>query len=173
MTGARAIPLCDGPSPSSGGAAIRLRRVAPEDLPALAALDARCFPPDIRYDEDLFRLMLGRPCTCFLKTCLGRDRIVGFVLATWRSGSTTRGHLVTLDVDPAFRRRGIGTLLLTSAHRHLAEKGLKKVVLEVYSANLEARRFYRRLGYRVSGCVPDYYGPGRHALRMLCDLGGS
>jgi len=58
-------------------------------------------------------------------------------------------------VDPAFRRRGIGRRLvaeLTSSHPGI-------LWLEVRESNVNARNFYKSLGFREVGCRPDYY-PG-------------
>jgi ribosomal protein S18 acetylase RimI-like enzyme len=55
-------------------------------------------------------------------------------------------HLV---VAPQFRRRGIGTLLLTKAIDMARDKGIKRVELDVWSFNSEAKHFYAKQGFEV------------------------
>jgi len=50
-------------------------------------------------------------------------------------------------VDPAWRRRGIGTLLTQSIEEWALGLGARWVELNVYEFNAEARRFYEALGY--------------------------
>ncbi len=44
------------------------------------------------------------------------------------------------------------------------------VSLEVRAANLAARSFYRKLGYRELVCLPRYYNGIETAVRMSRDL---
>ncbi len=55
-----------------------------------------------------------------------------------------------LVVDPAYQGRGIGKLLMETALNHLKEKGFTKVALWVGEKNEDARRFYERLGFKVT-----------------------
>jgi ribosomal-protein-alanine N-acetyltransferase len=49
------------------------------------------------------------------------------------------------------RRRGVGDLLLYGAERLLAEKGVKRVVLEVRRSNTGAQAFYGKNGFEKIG----------------------
>ena len=68
------------------------------------------------------------------------------------------GHIVTLDVDPGERRRGLGTLLMQTAEEQMKHEGVAVMSLEVAENNAVARRFYRGLGYTISGRIAKYYG---------------
>lgn len=56
-----------------------------------------------------------------------------------------------LYVAQAYRRRGIGATLLRAAALELDQLGFSTVRLEVLSANLPARAFYRQIGGREVG----------------------
>lgn len=60
-------------------------------------------------------------------------------------------RLFSLDVGPAFRRKGVGTALAYTVEAIAVEKGLDEVNLEVEIDNEDAIRLYRRLGYRICG----------------------
>jgi ribosomal protein S18 acetylase RimI-like enzyme len=57
------------------------------------------------------------------------------------------GVLDGLVVDPAWRRRGIGKLLVRAVETWAIASGAPWVELNVYEVNAEARRFYEALGY--------------------------
>jgi ribosomal protein S18 acetylase RimI-like enzyme len=57
-----------------------------------------------------------------------------------------RGWINYLAVDPEFRKRGFGRLLMAEAELRLLREGCPKVNLQVRATNPEAVAFYRRLG---------------------------
>jgi ribosomal protein S18 acetylase RimI-like enzyme len=57
------------------------------------------------------------------------------------------GVIDDIVVDPAFRRRGIATLLAHAVETWATSLGAPWVELNVYDFNTEARRFYEALGY--------------------------
>jgi len=64
----------------------------------------------------------------------------------WRYAS----RLLLLDqmgVDARHRSRGIGEALWNAVRETAAAEGVDRVVLNVWSFNREARRFYERLGF--------------------------
>ena len=88
------------------------------------------------------------------------------VLVRRRATATPDAEIVTLDVHPRWRRRGLGRELLRLAGAGAATRGVCRVRLHVAADNAAALALYRGEGYRVTGLVPDYYGPGRNALAM-------
>lgn len=71
-----------------------------------------------------------------------------------------------LWVDDAWRRRGVGTALLTRAEAHAAATGCHSVWLDTF----QARDFYATLGYREFGALEDYPpGQTRYFMRKRLD----
>jgi ribosomal-protein-alanine N-acetyltransferase len=66
-------------------------------------------------------------------------------------------EILTLAVDPAWRRQGLGQALVTAAADHLRGDGAARVFLEVNEVNASARRLYQRLGFHSVGRRPGYY----------------
>jgi len=58
-----------------------------------------------------------------------------------------RGYLHHLAVAPAYRRRGLGRTLVERCLSQLAAAGIPKCNVFVFNQNLDARRFWERLGY--------------------------
>ena len=119
------------------------------------------------YPESLFRLYAADRSTLFLvaETAAG---VVGYIIArTDRWGA----ELVSLAVDPASRKRGIGRALLKTAIRRVVRRNARSMRLMVHAANIGAAGFYRSQGFRAVGRVPGYYEDGGAAIRMRLALG--
>ena len=138
---------------------IRLRGFRRRDLAALHQLDGVCFPPEIAYSRAELQYFLTRPnCCCWIAE-QPENKLGGFVIVERASrGGRLSGHIVTLDVDPAERRRGLGTLLLNAVEEQMKQEGVAVMNLEVAEDNEPARRFYRSLGFVASGRIAKYYG---------------
>lgn len=68
-------------------------------------------------------------------------RVVGFC---FRDGA----HIEDLWVDPPVQGRGIGRELLAAAVMAIARDGYRTATLDCIEANVDARRFYEREGWR-------------------------
>jgi ribosomal-protein-alanine N-acetyltransferase len=129
------------------------------DLAGLHQLDQVCFPEDIAYSKTELKYFLTHPrCSCWIAEEANHE-LAGFViLERARRGGLPTGHIVTLDVDPAERRRGLGTLLMQIAEQQMKQEGVTVMSLEVAENNAAAQSFYRGLGFVTSGRIAKYYG---------------
>ena len=80
-------------------------------------------------------------------TGMGLKKIVGYIIFY------PEGHIVSIAVDPAYRRRGIGTELVEEVLKRT--KGTARV--EVRESNEVAKKFYTQLGFTVQTVIPEYY----------------
>ena len=78
-----------------------------------------------------------------------KDQILGYIIFT------EEGHIISIAVDPQYRRKGIGKELLRQT---MDVSHPKKVWAEVRRSNQGAQAFYAQMGFRVTGVVPYYYG---------------
>ncbi|MCW4007679.1 MAG: ribosomal protein S18-alanine N-acetyltransferase [Candidatus Bathyarchaeota archaeon] len=94
------------------------------------------------------------------------DEIAGFILAQIDvERNLLFGHILTLNVEPTYRRKGIAQRLLAGIESMLREKGVKECRLEVREDNVAALNLYRKLGYKVVGKLEKYYGEA-HGLYL-------
>jgi ribosomal protein S18 acetylase RimI-like enzyme len=63
------------------------------------------------------------------------------------------GELYALYIDPAYKRQGLGSMLLHIALEELRNRGYTNVTLWVPSKNIGARTFYERRGWFEDGSV--------------------
>jgi ribosomal-protein-alanine N-acetyltransferase len=140
-----------------------LRNARPEDLPRLWELDRLCFEPGIAYSRREIRRFLLLPGA--RSVLAERDgELMGFALGYPDAPDVAR--VVTLDVHPVFRRRGLGRRLLRELLDGLAAAGSARALLEVDVRNSGAIEFYRREGFRETRRLPSYYGRGLDAFEM-------
>jgi GNAT superfamily N-acetyltransferase len=66
------------------------------------------------------------------------------------------GEVHAIYALPEVWGRGVGRILMTQGLGELRRLGLSPVLLWVLTANLQARRFYERAGFRADGLVVDY-----------------
>jgi ribosomal-protein-alanine N-acetyltransferase len=144
----------------------KIRPYDPADFSALCRMDAECYAPEVAYSRRTMRAFLRLPgAECLVAE--ERGEIQGFIL-TDRDGPA--GHVITLDVAPGARRRGVGTALLEAAHGSLAARGVREVELETSTTNEAAIAFWKRHGYRACGILPNYYDNGEDAYWMTKEL---
>ncbi len=141
-----------------------LRPYRQGDLSRLHEIDQVCFPRDVAYSRSELRFYLHHPASVS-HVADSSGGILGFVVGMIRRDRT--GHVITLDVVPEARRKGIGTALISKLHWELVRREITRVVLEVGVDNVVARLFYERLGYQYEGIIPGYYGGKTDACRMI------
>ncbi len=129
---------------------------------ALAELHARCFAATPRpWSAAEFADLLAEPSTLLV------SETHGFALARVIA---PEAEILTLAVDPAQRRQGIGRRLVQGLEAAAAARGVRTMFLEVASTNDAACVLYARLGYAQVGRRAGYYAPGVDALLLSRDL---
>ena len=90
--------------------------------------------------------------------------IAGYVVARMVADELHINNVAELE---AYRRRGIGTVLLSAALDEGACSGASVAFLEVRAGNSAAQALYERCGFDVVGCRRNYYSdPIEDALTM-------
>lgn len=81
---------------------------------------------------------------CGLVACYGEEQ------------NTEFATVISMWVDPAFRRSGVGAALIEGLKSWAIARGLGELRLMVTSVNTGALRFYERLGFRMTGKTGPY-----------------
>lgn len=132
-----------------------VREASVADLPALLELERLCFPGASAYDESEYLEMLLGAGTINLVVAEGTGVVAfGSALVEPRRGE---GHIITVNVHPGHRGRGLARRLMSVLEARLAAHGVRRVRLEVNVANKDAIRLYEAGGYTRRGRLAGYY----------------
>lgn len=142
----------NGNSETSDSAGVNLRPARPEDLNALAAMDARAFDPIWHYPaNDLLELMMrGR-----LQIADDAGKIAGYTGLLLNNNG--EAHLARLAVNPDYQGHGIGRKLLADAIETARNEGLRDFALNTQISNQRSQSLYRSVGMTETGVrLPVY-----------------
>ena len=103
------------------------------------------------------------------------QRVAGLTRGARRTAPITRNStgvlppasLMTIGVDPAHQRQGIGELLVRAFTGEMARRGVRVIKLGVRDENTAARRLYERLGWRPVRATRGPEGTGWMYVREL------
>lgn len=70
-------------------------------------------------------------------------------LLTWALGIGSSAEIRAVVVEPAWRGKGVGRLLIEAAHARLVAAGIRHVWLVTTNDNVAALGLYQQLGYRL------------------------
>ncbi|MBS3918703.1 MAG: GNAT family N-acetyltransferase [Deltaproteobacteria bacterium] len=129
-----------------------IRPFSLSDLNAILKIERESFPKS-PYDRMTFVHLHSLYPEHFLvytgTTGDKEDRIWGYIIFS------PEEHIISLAVLTPQRKKGVGKELLQKAMETPRLKGLQA---EVRRSNLGAQAFYLRMGFRIVGAVPNYYG---------------
>lgn len=153
-----------------------IRNVRPSDINGVMRVNRAALPENYPayFFEDHIR---NYPEAFFVAEVDGQ--IVGYIMPRVEWGMSffdpkayvKKGHLVSFAVLAGYRRRGIGTALLSrfmDAMRNVYE--VNEVYLEVRVSNLDAIRLYERFGFLKMKVLKYYYADGEDAYLMAVKL---
>lgn len=143
-----------------------LRPMRLGDLEAVAAIEARSFPTPWPVDGYRRELTANERAHYYVLTreAAGKRPVVGFAGHWMVAGEA---HVSIIAVDPAWRGKSLGKLLLLNLLLVALEQGATLAMLEVRHRNRVAQGLYREYGFDVVGRRPGYYkDTGEDAVLM-------
>ena len=144
-----------------------LREAGTADLDRIMELEDLCFGAEA-FNRRQYRRLLQSPRCRILLQEEGRD-LAGMLVVTWRLDSSIL-RIYSIAVTPRSQGRGLAKILMNEAIDLGLRLGRKWVVLEVNARNDAAIGLYHKYGFQEVVTIPDYYGEGKHALRMALKL---
>ena len=96
------------------------------------------------------------------------DQVTGFVIL--QVCGTFKGYIQTIFVDEKFRRRGIGTQMLSFCERRILEIS-PNIFICVSSFNTRAAKLYYEQGYKLVGELTDFLRVGFSELLLRKSVG--
>jgi [ribosomal protein S18]-alanine N-acetyltransferase len=141
-------------------AALEIRRLTYADLPQVMAIERRSFPTP--WSLGMFVLELSKPSGISLAVRRS-GRMAGYLVC---SRYDVVWHIMNVAVDPAERRRGVASALLSELIARVGDPAAR-FTLEVRPSNAAAIRLYEGFGFKSAGLRRRYYEDnGEDALVM-------
>jgi len=137
-----------------------IRNAEHEDIDRILVIENSSFPRP--WSRKSFEIELFKDNCDFLVYDIDGD-IAGYIVFWY---ILDEAELAVVAVADGFRRQGIAGRLLTYCVEK--NKNINVIYLEVEKTNVSAVKLYEKKGFRTNGEIKDYYGEGRHALRMSC-----
>jgi ribosomal-protein-alanine N-acetyltransferase len=156
------------PNEDPSSDAILIRPAALADVVVIAALESRSFHrPGERFDQRRVRQLISHP-RFVVEAAERNGAVLGWVAGfVWLRGRLPWGRVYAIAVDPQARGQKLGGRLMENMIGVLESRGATRVFLEVRPDNQAALRLYHRLGFVECRSLPNYYGQGLTAIRMV------
>lgn len=140
---------------------IQIRRLCAGDLDAVSRIEAASFT--MPWSREAFERLLTDPHSLYL-VAEAEGQVVGCCGVTDILGE---GDINNVAVDPVYRGRGIGRLMLTQLLLQGRELGIREFTLEVRVSNASAIHIYEELGFVSEGIRPGFYEKPREDAMIM------
>lgn len=141
-----------------------------EEIRELVELEKVCFPPPENYDLRTMKMFLSLNGAGLLRWREEDEVAKRASLIAFHLFDCLGGELITLDVHPDHRRKGIGSALLTESMGKLKALGHMSVTCQIGTENAPSLQMHARFGFRKRRILKNYYGPGRDAYLLNARL---
>jgi len=135
----------------------KIENASIQDLDKLCKIEMECFSREAFSKQQIASLLANYNALSLVAKI--NSETVGFIIGMIHiERNSLVGHILTIDVLPKYRRKGIAQRLLQEIEKIFAEKNVKTCRLEVREDNVAALRLYERLGYKRISKLKYYYG---------------
>ena len=147
---------------------IKLAAATTRILDTLCEIEKKCFEQEA-FTKQQLEYLITDYSTIGL-TAIVNGEIAGFAIARVNiRRNMTFGHILTVDVAPAYQRKGIAKKMLLQIETILRERGIKECRLEDRENNVAGLNHYKKLGYTEIVKLEKYYGSA-HGLYLKKSL---
>ncbi len=144
---------------------LTIRNARVEDIDEIYRIEVKSFK--IPYPRHYLKILLRMAPQYFL-VAEENGKVVGYISGVARISKI--GHIVSIAVDPDYRRRGIGNLLIEALLKKFKNDKMKKVRLEVRVSNKPAINLYVKIGFKIERRIKNYYPDGEDCFVMTKEL---
>ena len=137
-----------------------------DDLEDIMKIEEASYP--FPWTEGIFRDCIRAGYACYGLQL--EQQLVGYSISNWAAGES---HLLNLCIEPRWRCRGFGRMLLEHTVNKARSLDCHVMFLEVRPSNTDAAKLYRNLGFSEIGKRQAYYqsqGGREDAVVMRLDL---
>jgi len=152
-------------------ATVKIEDASITHLNRLFEIEMECFKREAFTKQQIAQLLTNQNCISLIAKENGK--IIGFIIGmVYAEDDVLTGHILTIDVSPSYRRKGVGIKLLQELERIFRDRQVKVSRLEVREDNIAALGLYQKLGYKKVGKLHYYYGDAHGILleKVLAEL---
>ena len=143
---------------------VAIEKASIKHLDTLYEIEMKCFETEAFTKQQIAYLLADSNSVILVSKVKGE--IVGFVIGKINlDRKPATAHILTIDVSPEHRRKGIGRSLLQEIEKTFKHEGAKICCLEARENNIEALSLYEKFGYERVGRLENYY-PNVHGIRF-------
>ncbi len=136
---------------------VTIEDASAKDLDKLHKIEEECFGAEAFTKRQIASLLRGYNTVSLVAREKGD--VIGFIIGTIElEGDISAGHVLTIDVSPSYRKRGVGLILLKSLEGIFRMREAAESRLEVREGNADALSLYAKAGYKKVGKLEGYYG---------------
>lgn len=152
-----------------------IRRAGASDLISVMEINLKTLPE--HYSDYFYESLLAELPEAFLVAEIG-NKHVGYIMCKTEFGFSNfkklgfvkKGHVVSIAVLDAYRRRGIANALVEESVNGVKLRNCDEFYLEVRCSNNAAVRLYEKLGFSIRQQLNSYYRDGEDAYLMAIEL---
>ena len=142
-----------------------IRKLTKQDLDQLMVIEAEVF--SLPWSRESYETELKNQFATYL-ACDWEGQLAAYI-GMWTVFE--EAHITNLAVNPKFRGRGLGRVLMLEEEKLARSKGATRIILEVRPSNCKALVLYRGLGYLPVSVRKEYYADnGEDAMVMIKHL---
>jgi len=151
-----------------------IRHAELPDQDEIYTIEKACFDEGDVFVEQVFHYFLIRPKKEIFMVATTGKKILGFIIV--QPKSLTQYTIVTIDVLPAWQRKGIGKSLMLEIEKEIITNTGKiktktisevRIELVVFEKNIAAKNLYEKLGYEKTRTIKNYYSKNRNGIEMI------
>lgn len=143
---------------------MKFRTLCADDIDLILAVQKDDFPDGWNREQ----ILSGFNQNHINALCLEEnDKPLGLIIYSVSIDVADIEGLVVVSTE---RRNGYGKILLERALIEIAEKGVKKVLLEVRESNFPAISLYKSCGFKEISIRKKYYADGENAVILIKEI---
>lgn len=143
---------------------VELRRMRPEDVPAVMVIELECFT--VPWRESAYLTELSNRSAYYIVACIGEE-IVGYG-GEWVI--MDEAHITTIGVAAKHRGKKLGERVLIELLEEAVRHKARRATLEVRESNQVAQNLYKKYGFLPAAIRRGYYTDNHeNALVMWVD----
>lgn len=131
-----------------------VRKVTLDDIVSLLRLEREVYQGVLQWSKYTFERELTNTVPHYYYLVEDKQEVIAFIGCRLQK---RMAHVTNLVVSPRYQHQGIATMLMDKVEWWAKCHFAKTMSLEVRMTNLEAKRLYRKRGYRALKIIEGYY----------------